>query len=107
MCVICDRIGMQVIGINFEWERIPKTERDLIEQAIEDAYDTIGVVPYVMDSGAITRCRCVAYEEDGEPAIVHAGHCTGAFGGSACPYYNQKHRTYEERCRYGRRGDNI
>ena len=101
MCAICDRLSMRVIAIDFTG--IPDEEKEGIVEAIEAAYDGTDRRAYVIDEYHNTKRRCPAYlpDADGGQAIVHFGHCTGAFAGiEKCPYYNQSGGYASEACRY-------
>ena len=99
MCVICDRLSMRVISIDFS--KIPAEEKERIIQAIESAYDGTDRRAYVIEEHRNNFKLCPAYrDKNGGQALVHFGHCTGAFPGiEKCPYYNQSGGYSDEACR--------
>ena len=88
MCVICERVGMKVVPIGFAPDLESVADRALIHNAIEEAYRDEGVRVVVTDANTTGYIHCPAYlDENGESAVVHQGHCTGAFGVDKCRYY--------------------
>lgn len=100
MCVICDKLAMRVVSVDFN--QIPADEKRRIVDAIESAYDGTDRRAYVIEDHRNNFKLCPAYRgADGGQALVHFGHCTGAFEGiDKCPYYNQSAGYAAEACRY-------
>lgn len=99
MCVICDRVAMRVVAVDFS--DIPADEQARIIEAIESAYDGTGRRAHVIDMYYNTFRRCPAYppDADGGEAIVHTGHCTGAFDREKCKHYDASKFYINEQCR--------
>jgi len=88
VCAICDKLKMKVVPVAFSPALESVTDQALIHSAIEEAYRDEDVRVVITDANTTGYIHCPAYlDENGDPAAVHQGHCTGAFGIHKCPYF--------------------